>query len=282
MPRTTDRPERLYLRVTEPLRAELEQIAAEDGRTLTDLARWVLRDIPRPAPGRAGENSFVMKLPSLPLKRDPNAALAKAQLELTQAETKLSELAMERGQALVDSDDVAAVAAIDQQLADQHRTITILIDRCQALANQVWKLDHERREAERTAAIAELESGFDKRHKLALEVEAAVTVLGDAWAALLDSREDALKAWPEIFPRPPAEVLRSRQMERELSWALYAAGRPVMGVCKLPTPGNIGLGVTGVSPKGIAGVVEEEHANILVSLRMQPIPNEVEQEEEAA
>jgi hypothetical protein len=44
MPRTTDRPERLYLRVTEPLRAELEQVAAEDGRTLDDLARWVLRD----------------------------------------------------------------------------------------------------------------------------------------------------------------------------------------------------------------------------------------------
>jgi hypothetical protein len=44
MPRTTDRPERLYLRVTEPLRAELEQVAAEEGRTLCDLARWVLRD----------------------------------------------------------------------------------------------------------------------------------------------------------------------------------------------------------------------------------------------
>ena len=105
-----------------------------------------------------------MKLPQMPslpsLKRDPKAALAKAQLELTQAEGKLSELAMQRGLALVDSDDVAAVAAIDQQLADQHRTITILTDRCQALANQVWKLDHERREAERTAAIAELEKGF--------------------------------------------------------------------------------------------------------------------------
>lgn len=44
MPRTTDRPERLYLRVTEPLRSELAQAAAEDGRTLADLARWVLRD----------------------------------------------------------------------------------------------------------------------------------------------------------------------------------------------------------------------------------------------
>jgi hypothetical protein len=146
----------------------------------------------------------------------------------------------------------------------------------------VWQLDLERREAERTAAIAELEKGFAKRHKLALEVEAAVKVLGDAWAALLDSREAALAAWPEMFPRPPAEVLRSRAMEREMSWALYAAGRPVMGTCKIPAPGNIGLGVTGISPKGLAGVVEEEHSNILESLRMQPLPATDETEGVAA
>jgi hypothetical protein len=221
-----------------------------------------------------------MKLPSLPLKRDSTAALAKAQLELTPAEGKLSELAMQRGQAVVDSDDVAAVAAIDQQLADQHRTISILTDRCSALARQVWQQDHERREAERTAAIAELEKAFKKRVAVAVELEEAVERLGFLWCQLLDSREPSLSAWPEMFPRPPAEALRSRQMERELSWALYAAGRPVMGVCKLPSPGNIGLGVTGISPKGIAGVVEEEHANILESLRAQPIPN-VETDEAA-
>jgi hypothetical protein len=160
-----------------------------------------------------------MKLPSLPVKRDPKAALAKAQFELTAAEAKLSELAMQRGQALVDTDELEAVAAIDASINEQHRTISILTDRCTALARQVWQLDLERREAERTAAIAELEKGFAKRHKLALEVEAAVKVLGDAWAALLDSREAALAAWPEMFPRPPAEVLRSRAMEREMSWA---------------------------------------------------------------
>ena len=55
-----------------------------------------------------------------------------------------------------------------------------------------------------------------------------------------------------------------------------------MGDCRLPAPGNIGLGVTGISPKGIAGVVEEEHANILESLRNAPLPDEVEQEEAAA
>ena len=127
-----------------------------------------------------------MKLPSLPLKRDPKAALAKAQFELTAAEATLSELAMVRGQALVDSDDVASVASIDQQLADQHRTISILTDRCTALARQVWEQDHARLEAERTAAIARLSAGFEKRRKLALELEAAVEKLGATWAALLE------------------------------------------------------------------------------------------------
>jgi hypothetical protein len=44
LPRKTDRPERLYLRVTEPLRTELEEAAREDGRCLADLARHILRD----------------------------------------------------------------------------------------------------------------------------------------------------------------------------------------------------------------------------------------------
>jgi hypothetical protein len=225
-----------------------------------------------------------MKLPSLPLKRDPKAALAKAQLELTQAEGKLSELAMQRGQALVDSDDVAAVAAIDQQLADQHRVISILSDRCAALARQVWQQDHERCEAERTAALAELEKSFAKRHRLALELEAAVKVLGDTWDALLNSREQALAAWPDqFFARPSFDTLQKNTMAKEFAWALYAAGRPtaVTG-CKIPTPTNAGLGVAGLSPQGIAGSVAIEHAAIIEVLRNAPLPDETEQEEAAA
>jgi hypothetical protein len=42
MPRTTDRPSRLYLRVTELLETELEEEARRDGRCLADLARQIL------------------------------------------------------------------------------------------------------------------------------------------------------------------------------------------------------------------------------------------------
>jgi hypothetical protein len=222
-----------------------------------------------------------MKLPALPsLKRDPKPALARAQLELTQAEGRLSELTMQRGAALVENDDVASVAAINQQLAEVHQTIGILGDRVAALHRQVRALDHEQLEAERQSAVGKLEAAFKKRRAVAAELEEAVTRLGDLWAELLDSRETALAAWPEIFPRPPAEVLRSRQMERELSWALFAAGRPHMGVSRLPAPNNVGLGVTGISPKGIAGCVQEEHDAILQVLRERALP--IETTEEAA
>jgi hypothetical protein len=223
-----------------------------------------------------------MKLPALPsLKRDPAIALRKARGDLVAAETTLANLALKRQAALVETDELDAVAAVDAAMQAEHRTIGILRDRTEALARQVRQLEHEQRERERDAAIVELEKGFAKRHKLALEVEAAVKVLGDAWAALLDSRETALAAWPEIFPRPPAEVLRSRQMERELSWALFAAGRPVMGITRLPAPSNVGLGVTGISPKGIAGCVDEEHGAILQVLRNRPLPSPSETEEAA-
>jgi hypothetical protein len=219
-----------------------------------------------------------MKLPAMPLVPDVKAKLARAQFDLTAAEAGLSELAMSRGAALLDSEDVASIAAIDQKIADQHRTISILSDKCAALHRQVRALDHEQLEAERQSAVGKLEAAFKKRRAIALELEEAVARLGDLWCQLLESREPALEHWPDLFPRPPSEVLRSRQMERELSWALFAAGRPQMGITRLPAPGNVGLGVTGVSPKGIAGCVQEEHDAILEVLRSRPLPADTEEE----
>lgn len=62
---------------------------------------------------------------------------------------------------------------------------------------------------------------------------------------------------------------------------MFACAGTVFGVSRLPSPNSIGLGVTGVSPKGIAGVVDEEHSNILSSLRNAPLPDETEQDEAA-
>jgi hypothetical protein len=219
----------------------------------------------------------------LPEKRDPRAALAKAQLQLTQAEGKLSELTMARGQALIDTDDVASVAAIDLQLTDQHRVINVLADHVAAWHRQVRQLDHEQLEAERTAAIDELQKGFDRRLKLAHEVEAAVNHFGELWDRLLNSREDALKAWPEqFFARPPAETLQSMSIVRELQWLLYASGKPTgLRACSIPAPSNAGLGIQGISPKGIAGAVAAEQEALIEILKNKPLPV-VDGEEAAA
>jgi hypothetical protein len=61
MPRTTDRPERLYLRVTGPLRTVLEEVAAEDGRTLSDLSRKILLDF---AANYLARRDFATKRPA--------------------------------------------------------------------------------------------------------------------------------------------------------------------------------------------------------------------------
>jgi hypothetical protein len=172
------------------------------------------------------------------------------------------------------------VAAIDASINEQHRAISILTDRCAAFERQVRQLDNERLEAERTAAVTKLERAFERRLAIAVELEEAVKRMGDLWADLLDSRETALAHWPEMFRRPPAEALRSRQMEREPSWLLFAAGRPVMGITRLPAPSNVGLGVTGVSPKSLSGCVDEEHTSILEVLRNRPLPET--QDEQAA
>ena len=233
-----------------------------------------------------------MKLPALPLRRDPRAAMARARQDLNAAEAELSKLAMQRGKALIGTDEIDVdagtsiltdkwldvVAGIDASIDQQHKAIAALTDRCAALAQQVWQQDYERREAERTAAIAKLEVAFQKRVAIAADLEKAVQHMGDLWLQLLDSREPCLASWPdELFPRPPAEVLRSRQMERELSYLLFACSGTVFGVSRLPAPINP-PGVQGLSPEGLIGVVNKECNSILENLRNAPLPTEIDEE----
>ena len=88
-----------------------------------------------------------MKLPSLPLKRDPKAALASSQLRLARAEGKLSELAIQRGQALAESDDICLrrSSAARRPAPDHHDP-----DRSvQCFGKGGLAQDHARQEAER-------------------------------------------------------------------------------------------------------------------------------------
>jgi hypothetical protein len=222
-----------------------------------------------------------MKLPALPsLPRDPRAALQKARADLVTAEAKLSELAMARGKALVETDELEAVAAIDASINEQHKAISILTDRSAALARQVAQQKYAQRERDRDAAIDALQKDFARRHKLAQEVEEAVARFGSLWDELLNSREIALKNWPDqLFDRPSAGTFRSAALARELQWLLYSAGKPAgLRPCSIPAPSNAGLGIQGISPLGLSGAVAAEQEALIELLRSKPLPTEIDEE----
>jgi hypothetical protein len=131
--------------------------------------------------------------------------------------------------------------------------------------------------------IAEMQKAFAAREKLARDVEVAVEKLGEVWDRLLKSRAEIITDWPsDLFPMPRQDQLKSR-IDRELAWSLWAAGRPgAMRPCAIPAPSNEGLGVAGISPRGIAGAIAQEHETVLAELRALPLPDDKPAEEAAA
>jgi hypothetical protein len=216
-----------------------------------------------------------------PFKRDTAASLQRAIAERGAAEAKLADLQGKRKAALLEADDIEQVQILDRQIEAAHQTLGILVDKIVALEAQ---LAHEKVEAiakQRAAAIEVLERKFAERLKLAEAVEAAVKNLGDTWEALLHSRSDIVEGWPDEFERPLEADLRSR-IDREFAWALFGAGKPnALKPCSIPAPSNIGLGVAGISAKGIAGAIKVEHDVMLDRLRSLPLPD-AEPKDEAA
>ena len=95
--------------------------------------------------------------------------------------------------------------------------------------------------------------------------------LGDAYFDLLGSEPIVGSDWP--FGSLPARygTIDVDTIRKEISWALYSAGRPVGGRTTLPGPSNAGLGVTGISPVGIAATVAAQTERLVAHLREMPI-----------
>src|SRR5215471_4330284 len=209
-----------------------------------------------------------------PFKRDTESALTAAQEDVAATEAKIADLQSER-QSILLGEDIGTIAALDQKISDQHRALKVHQDRVSALQAQQRREHHEQLKRERDAAVATLEEAFSKSNAKAIGLEAAVKVLGDTLFELLFAREAAFAAWPENLPRPSYQVLRSSNLLKELGWALFAAGRPTaMEPCRIPAPNNIGLGIAGIEPKGIAGCIETEQSAIVDLLKGAPIEQE--------
>lgn len=158
-----------------------------------------------------------------PFRRDTSSALASAQEDVIATEAKIAELQQERQSQLL-GDDVAAIAPLDQKISDQHRALKVHQDRVSALKVQQRREHLEQLGRERDAAVAMLEKAFAKSQAKAVELEAAVKILGDTLFELLEEREAAFEAWPENLTRPNYELLHRSNVIKELGWALFAAG----------------------------------------------------------
>jgi hypothetical protein len=214
-----------------------------------------------------------------PFKRDTASALTSAQEDVAAVEGKISGLQQERHARLLDS-ELTVIEKLDQQLADQHRALKVHHDRVTALRQQQRRERYAELERERAEAIAALKKSFKTTHGKAVALENAVTQLGDALFDFLETRESAFASWPDHLPRLDYQFLHRSNVMKELGWALFSAGRPTaMTPCRIPNPNNIGLGVAGIEPKGIAGEVETEHDSIIGLLEGAPIE---QPEEEAA
>jgi hypothetical protein len=208
-----------------------------------------------------------------PFKRDTAASLQRVIAERGAAEARIADLQSKRAAALLESDDLEQVQILDAQIATSRQTLAILADKIVALEAQLRREEIEAIAKQRAAAIEVLERKFADRLKLAEAVEVAVKTLGDAWEALLNSRSDIVEGWPADFERPAEGDLRSR-IDREMAWALFGAGKPAaLRPCSIPAPSNIGLGIAGISAKGIAGAIKLEHDVMLDRLRNLPLPD---------
>jgi hypothetical protein len=125
-----------------------------------------------------------------------------ARRALATAETAIAQLALDRSAALAESDDMAQISTIDQQLAEALRAAQAIRDR---LAILEGKLDAETEQA-RISAYAESVNAIDASmvalERAGAEVEAAAMQLSNAAKLYTDAVDNIRSHWPANVPKP--------------------------------------------------------------------------------
>jgi hypothetical protein len=222
-----------------------------------------------------------MKLPAF--RQDPASGLKKAQAALAAAEARIVELESDRLTALAESDDVSIVHSVDLRLVGERQTAATLVDRIAVLRAAVRAQHIEAANKLHQAGLAIISERLEKRVGLARELDGILRQFEDIWRQLID-RSPVITNWPPGLPLPRAEdLLDIKPLRDELSWRLYACGRPSWNrVCSVPQP-KPAVGVAGLEPKGLVGATEAMGLGLLARLRMQgPISTNEDEEATAA
>lgn len=214
-------------------------------------------------------------------KRDTSAARDKAVRALSASAARIAQLTGERAASLVAADD-AEVLAIDRLLEEEHRAAALHADRITALTAELRRERLARLAGERDAAIAVLLAARSDCVAIGTELEEAIKKVGTLLFAAKDIRSKLLARWPVGLAFPRANELQLTRLPAEVSWALYAAGRPTaMAGTSMPTPQST-TAVAGLGPVGIAALIARSVNSTIARLKNEPLEDDEQDEEIAA
>jgi len=203
------------------------------------------------------------------------AKKAKAESERARANARIAELERDRPTALLGDGGIEAVRAIDRQLEEQHRAITICNERLALIDADIRRRARERREEQRRASIKVIAAELAKRHDWATEMEAAVKRVVELHDLIVDDR--ALRGkWPfglpEYFSWSPAYDFGRDVMRRLCAVGYHMVPGPVRAAIGVETYGGTGethaITSRPPSPRDLPGRVAANTKLILESLKM--------------
>jgi hypothetical protein len=211
-----------------------------------------------------------MKIPTF-RRNNPAEALQATQTALAEADSKIRGLGEQRAARLLESDGVDEVIALDRQIEEQQKAAGILRDRIAALGGEIRRQGQLAAEREIAARVAETEKALAKRDATAAQLQNAIREFGKHYFDLIDQNREIAKLWRMSVNAHRVGMLGDRIIGREVSHALFAAGRPHNGICRLPAPGNAGLGITGDTSGGtLAQRIADASAALLEMIRALP------------
>lgn len=216
-----------------------------------------------------------------PFRRSTTAALSSTREALAAAEAQQADLHQQRETALLASDDVAGIEALDGKIAAQARAVQIHKDRISALERKFSVEERARREREKVTAIAVIERRIAERCEKAKALEASITAMAAAWFALEGSSVTVFADWPAALPWPSQgrlAMLRADGLRKEFAAALFSAGRPAWNrPCAIPAPASPPA-VAGLQAGGLSDSVAASGEVLLAHLRAAPPRDELDQE----
>ena len=168
------------------------------------------------------------------LFNNPQNALDKVNQKILDLDAGLRDLAAKRAAlvASLDDDNVSAIQVLDKAAQAEQAARVILVDKAAALQEECRRAEFRAREATRQTAIGTIKKKLEARLRIAAELEAAIKLMGEKYKELT-AAPSVIADWPFAVVRELTH-LDHRQVNREVSWALYSASAPVGGKPSLP------------------------------------------------